>query len=219
MRQFRYLVFCTAALACASVPVLSPRTTSAAAANGQVSAKIDRLDPGVNLLVPPDATLEKEATGFIWTEGPLWLPTGKLIFAEIGSNSIRAFTPGSGTAIFLQPSGYRGHAPYGGPEPGSNAMTFDQQGRISIAGHAQRNVWRLERVDPHAQVTVLADAYQGKRLNSPNDLVYRSDGSLYFTDPPYGLRKQNDSDPEKELPFGAESRCCTGSRPPAVADS
>jgi gluconolactonase len=99
----------------------------------------------------------------------------------------------------MSPSGYKGSAPYGGPEPGSNGMTLDGKGRLTVAGHAQRDVWRLEEIDSHAEVTILADSYQGKRLNSPNDLVYRSDGSLYFTDPPYGLRTQTDIDPEKKL--------------------
>src|SRR5437764_12264731 len=78
-------------------------------------------------------------------------------------------------------------------------MTLDTHGRLTVAGHAQRDVYRLESLDPKAQITVLADAYKGKKLNSPNDLVYRSDGSLYFTDPPYGLRTQKDTDAEKEL--------------------
>src|SRR3984893_11807559 len=78
-------------------------------------------------------------------------------------------------------------------------MPLDQDARLSVAGHAQRDVWRFESLDPHAQITILADSYQGKRLNSPNDLVYKSDGSLYFTDPPYGLRTQKDTDPEKQL--------------------
>jgi len=78
-------------------------------------------------------------------------------------------------------------------------MTLDPDGRVTVAGHARRNVWRLESVDPKAQITVLADSYQGKKLNSPNDLVYKSDGSLYFTDPPYGLPTQSDNDPSKEL--------------------
>jgi gluconolactonase len=78
-------------------------------------------------------------------------------------------------------------------------MTLDALGRLTVAGHAQRDVFRFESLNPEGPVTTLADRYQGKRLNSPNDLVYRSDGSLYFTDPPYGLRTQNDSDPEKDL--------------------
>jgi len=78
-------------------------------------------------------------------------------------------------------------------------MTLDRSGRLTVAGHAHRDVWRLESLDPKAQVTVLADSFEGKKLNSPNDLVYKSDGSLYFTDPPYGLPTQGDSDPIKEL--------------------
>jgi gluconolactonase len=121
------------------------------------------------------------------------------MFADIPSNSIRQWTPGAGVSIFMQPSGYKGAAPYGGPEPGSNGMTLDGAGRLTVAGHAQQNVWRLERLDSKAPITILADTYQGKRLNSPNDLVYKSDGSLYFTDPPYGLRTQKDDDPAKQL--------------------
>jgi gluconolactonase len=85
-------------------------------------------------------------------------------------------------------------------------MTLDAKGRLTVAGHAQRDVWRLETMDPHGPVTVLADSYQGKKLNSPNDVAYRSDGSLYFTDPPYGLRTQNESDPQKELAFSGVYR-------------
>jgi gluconolactonase len=99
----------------------------------------------------------------------------------------------------MHPSGYKGSEPYKGPEPGSNGMTLDADGRVSVAGHAGRSVWRMESVDLKAQITVLADSYQGKKLNSPNDLVYKSDGSLYFTDPPYGLQTQSDTDPQKEL--------------------
>jgi gluconolactonase len=85
-------------------------------------------------------------------------------------------------------------------------MTLDADGRVAVAGHARRNVWRLESVDPKAQITVLADSYQGKKLSSPNDLVYKSDGSLYFTDPPYGLPTQADDDPLKEQPINGVYR-------------
>jgi gluconolactonase len=159
---------------------------------------VDRLDPAIAAIVPADARLERVADGFKWVEGPLWVK-GTLFFAEIPSNSIRRCTPGVGVSIFLQPSGYQGAEPYGGPEPGSNGMTLDARGRLTVAGHARRDVFRMESLDPHATLTVLADSYHGKELNSPNDLVYKSDGSLYFTDPPYGLRTQNDSDPHKTL--------------------
>lgn len=163
------------------------------------SLNVERLDPALDNIVPLHATLEKVADDFKWTEGPVWIPDGYLLFAEISSNSIRKVTPAGQVSIFMQPSGYKGKAPYGGPEPGSNGMTLDPQGRLTVAGHAQRDVWRLESLDPHATATVLADSYQGKKLNSPNDLVYKSDGSLYFTDPPYGLRTQGDKDPAKQL--------------------
>jgi gluconolactonase len=169
----------------AGVPVVTP-------------LKVDSVDPASSHIIPAGAKLERVATSFTWVEGPVWVD-GSLFFADIPSNSIRRWTPGKGVSIFLQPSGYQGSAPYGGREPGSNGMTLDPLGRLTVAGHAQRDIFRFESLNPEGVQTVLADRYQGKRLNSPNDLVYRSDGSVYFTDPPYGLRKQNDSDPEKEL--------------------
>ena len=170
----------------------------AAGDSASTPLKVDRLDPAIDRIVPAGAQLERVTTGYKWIEGPVWTH-GSLYFAEIPSDSIRKWAPGKGASIFIQPSGYKGSAPYGGPESGSNGMTLAARGRLTAAGHAQRDVYRLESLSPTAAITILADRYQGKRLNSPNDLVYRSDGSLYFTDPPYGLRKQNDSDPEKEL--------------------
>ncbi len=164
------------------------------------------LDPAFSSIVPAGAKLERLATGFKWTEGPIWIHSGSLLFAEIPSNSIRRWTPkGTGTTIEMQPSGWKEKG-FAGPEPGSNGMTLDANGRLTVAGHALRNVWRLESADLHSKPTILADHYQGKRLNSPNDLVYRSDGSLYFTDPPYGLATQSDEDKEKQLPFNGVYR-------------
>ena len=160
--------------------------------------KFDRLDPAIDQIIPKGAMLERIADDFKWVEGPIWV-NNELYFAEIPSNSIRKWTPNGGVSIFLQPSGYMGPAPYGGPESGSNGMTLDVRGRLTVAGHAQRDVYRFESLDPKGPFTILADSYQGKKLNSPNDLVYKSDGSLYFTDPPYGLRTQRDDDPEKQL--------------------
>jgi gluconolactonase len=175
-------------------------TTGGEAANKNITTlNVDRLEAGIDAIVPANATMERVATGFTWVEGPIWIPRGYLMFAEIASNSIRKLTLDGAVSIFLQPSGYKGAAPYGGKEPGSNGMTLDRSGRLTVAGHAQRDVWRLESLNPKGQVTVPADSFEGKKLNSPNDLVYKSDGSLYFTDPPYGLPTQGDSDPIKEL--------------------
>jgi gluconolactonase len=174
---------------------------TAMALSTAMAQEIQRLDPALDQLVPANAKLEKVAGGFDkWTEGPVWTHQGSLLFAEIPANQIRLWKPGLKDAkVFMEKSGYVGSKAYSGPEPGSNGMTLDPDGRVTVAGHARRNVWRLETLDPHASVTVLADSYQGKKLSSPNDLVYRSDGSLYFTDPPYGLPTQQDTDPEKEL--------------------
>ncbi|MGB6692494.1 MAG: SMP-30/gluconolactonase/LRE family protein [Terracidiphilus sp.] len=176
----------------APTPAASPDVLSSA------PLKVDRLDPTIDQIIPAGAALERIATGFTWTEGPIWAGDS-LYFADIPANTIHKWTPGSGVSVFLKPSGYKGAEPYGGPESGSNGMTLDARGRLTVAGHAQRDVYRFESLDPNATITILADSYQGKRLNSPNDLVYRSDGSLYFTDPPYGLRTQRDTDPEKQL--------------------
>ena len=170
------------------------------AAVSGISQEIQKLDPALDQIVPAKATLERVATGFNkWTEGPAWTREGSLMFAEIPANNIVKLVPGQGATVFIHPSGYKGTEPYKGREPGSNGMTLDAKGRLTVAGHAGRTVWRLESLDPKAQVTVLADSYQGKKLSSPNDLVYKSDGSLYFTDPPYGLPSHDDTDPTKEL--------------------
>jgi gluconolactonase len=174
--------------------------TFAAMSVSALTQQVQRLDPLLDYLVAPDAKLERIATGFKkWTEGPVWTNQGNLLFAEIPANNIDEWIPSKGVHVFMHPSGYEGSAPFKGPEPGSNGMTTDADGRVTVAGHARRNVWRLESVSPNAQITVLADSYQGKKLNSPNDLVYKSDGSLYFTDPPYGLPTQSDNDLAKEL--------------------
>jgi gluconolactonase len=162
--------------------------------------QIQRMDPQADRIVSAKAQLERAATGFNkWTEGPVWTRDGSLYFAEIPGNSILRWKPGGTASVFIHPSGYNGTEPYQGPEPGSNGMTVDADGRLTVAGHGRRNVWRLESLSATAQITVLADSFQGKRLNSPNDVVYKSDGSLYFTDPPYGLPTQGDKDPLKEL--------------------
>ena len=172
----------------------------AVVAVGAFSQDIVKLDPALDHIVGPDAKLERVATGFDkWTEGPVWTREGSLLFAEIPANNIIQWSPGKGASVFMHPSGYKGQEPYKGPEPGSNGMTLDADGRVSVAGHAGRTVWRMESTSPNPRITILADSYQGKKLNSPNDLVYKSDGSLYFTDPPYGLPTQGDDDPWKEL--------------------
>jgi gluconolactonase len=198
MRLSAFALFCSVSAAASAQTPATPAQPTSPTRITSTPLQVDRADPASSRIVPANAKLDRIATGFTWVEGPVWV-NGSLFFADIPSNSIRRWTPGKGVSIFLQPSGYKGSAPYGGREPGSNGMTLDAQGRLTVAGHAQRDVFRFESLNPEAVQTVLADRYQSLRLSSPNDLVYRSDGSIYFTDPPYGMRKQNDSDPEKEL--------------------
>ncbi len=183
----------------------------------QNKADVVRLDHGLDAIVPENAALEKLTDGFKWTEGPVWTREGYVLFAEIPSNRIMKWVPGGKTTVFMQGMGYSGKAPFGGPEPGTNGMTLDAKGRLTVAGHARRDVFRLESLAEGAKLTVLAERYEGKRLNSPNDLVYRSDGSLYFTDPPYGLPTQSDNDPKKELTFNGVFRIPNALSHPAGA--
>jgi gluconolactonase len=183
----------------------------------EVAATVERLDAAANAIVPAGARIRRLATGLTWTEGPIWVQGGYLLFADIPSNTIRRIVPGQPATIWLQPSGHLGSAPFKGREPGSNGMTLDVRGRLTVAGHAQRDVYRVDSLGDPARHTILADTYRGKRLNSPNDLVYRSDGSLYFTDPPYGLEMQNDSDPLKELKVNGVYRLAGALEHPAGA--
>ncbi len=166
----------------------------------EVNVDVERLDPAMNEIVGPNPKIFKLAEGFQFTEGPIWVPDGGyLLFSDPNSNIIYKYTPGKegDLAVFRTPSGYSGAdiAEYG--QPGSNGLTLDSQGRLTINEHGNHRVSRLEK---DGSTTVLADKYEGKRLNSPNDLVYRSDGTLFFTDPPFGLPKFFD-DPRRELPY------------------
>lgn len=172
------------------------RATLEATAGPEIT--IVRHDQRFDELVPQDAVVEQVVEGYAWVEGPVWNRTrGFLLFSEIPSNSIYKWEEGKGASLFLRPSGYTGTTPFPGPEPGSNGLTFDLSGRLVLCEHGDRSIARLEA---GGQKTTLVDRYEGKRINSPNDLVYKSNGDLYFTDPPFGLPKGME-DPGKELAF------------------
>jgi gluconolactonase len=150
-----------------------------------VSMTITSLDPRFDHLVPRDAALENTADGFTWLEGPVWHKAGGyLLFSDIPSNRVYKWKAGEGVSEFLRHSGYNGSVPFAGKEPGSNGLAFDAMGRLVLCRHGARHIGRLEL---DGRISVLADRYDGYRLNSPNDLVFRSNGDLYFTDPPFGL--------------------------------
>lgn len=156
-----------------------------------------REQPGLERLLSPDARIEVLASGFVWSEGPLWLPDeGCLLFSDIPPNSIYRWKEVEGISLWMKPSGYTGLGQYS-DEPGSNGLALDPQGRVTFCEHGDRRVSVLEK---NGGKRTLADSYQGRRLNSPNDLCYRSNGDLYFTDPPYGL-PQRAEDPTRELDF------------------
>jgi gluconolactonase len=167
-----------------------------ASAVEQAPYELVRSDPRVDAIVPEDAVLERVAGGFEFTEGPVW-KDGALLFSSPNTNAIYRLVPGERVTVFRPKSGYTGTDIGRYHQPGSNGLTFSPEGLLTICQHGNR---RVIRVNPHGDITVLADAYEGKRLNSPNDLVYRSDGTLYFTDPPFGLPQAFD-DPDRELSF------------------
>lgn len=170
--------------------------------------RVARKAAGLDALLASDATFEKLGDGYKWVEGPVWNRKGGfLLFSDIPNNVVHKWEPGKGISAFLQPSGYTGSAPFTGPEPGSNGLTFDNDGLLVLCQHGDRRVARRES---NGNMTILADRYEGKRLNSPNDLVFHSSGALYFTDPPYGLPGRWE-DPQKELPFqGVYRRAADG---------
>jgi gluconolactonase len=163
---------------------------------------IERLGARFDKLVPKDARVERIAEGFDWSEGPVWDRTRKvLLFSDVPMNTVFQWQEGKGVSVFLKPSGYTGSVPRGG-EPGSNGLLVDRDDRLILCQHGDRRVARLEVGNRFA---TLAGKYMGKRLNSPNDGVFDSNGNLYFTDPPYGLLKLN-ADPAKELDFNGVYR-------------
>lgn len=141
---------------------------------------VERLDPSIDRIVPADPKIERIATGFTFTEGPVWVSEGNyLLFSDPNSNLIYRWTPDGALSIYRTKSGYAGMDIGEYSQPGSNGLTLDREGRLTIDEMGNRRVTRLER---NGVVTILADNFHGERLNSPNDLVYKSDGSLYFSD-------------------------------------
>jgi gluconolactonase len=168
----------------------------------KIVGSVERLDPALDKLVPADAKMEVVGEGYAWCEGPVWVRDGQfLLFSDIPNNAVMRWDAKSGSKIFLKPAGYTGKAPRGG-ESGSNGLVLDREGRLVLCQHGDRRVARLASSwdNPQPKYVTLADRYQGKRLNSPNDAVADARGNIYFTDPPYGLEKGMD-DPKKELPF------------------
>jgi gluconolactonase len=161
----------------------------------EVNVEVIRHDDAINKIVGPNPKVFKLAEGFKFTEGPVWTRDG-LLFSDPNANTIYKYSKDGKLSVFKTPSGYSGADIAEYRQPGSNGITLDPQGNIVFNQHGNRRVVRLEK---DGTETVVADRFEGKRFNSPNDLVYRSDGTLFFTDPNFGLPKFGD-DPRKELP-------------------
>jgi gluconolactonase len=171
-----------------------------------VDVQVVRNDPALDAIVPPDVKAEKLAEGFLFTEGPVWVPDGYLLFSDPNTNTIYRWSDNDGLSVYRTKSGYSGFDIGEYRQPGSNGLALDREGRLTVNEHGNRRVSRIEKT---GALTVMADGFDGKRLNSPNDLVYKSDGTLYFTDPPFGLPMVFD-DRRKELAFSGVYRVSGG---------
>ncbi len=167
------------------------------------SSSIERLDPALDQLLAPGVVVEKLAEGFQWSEGPVWVPAqDALLFSDTQVNRVYRWKDGAGVSVFLEPSGFTG-TEYHGRERGSNGLTLDPRGRLTLCQHGDRRVARLAP-DGKSFETV-ADRFENKRFSSPNDLCFDRAGNLYFTDPPYGLA----SDEKPEIAFNGVYRLGT----------
>jgi gluconolactonase len=185
-----------AVLACSTPP-------SEPAAEEPGAGSVVRLDPAIDSIVPADAKIEKLDEGFMFLEGPVWISDGGyLLFSDVPGDTVFKWAPGAKSEPLLKPV-------YNGPPPeeqrgiGSNGLTLDSEGKLVLCEHGNRRIARMAVTGGDRET--LVDGFEGKKLNSPNDLVYHSDGSLYFTDPPYGLDGQDEA-PDKELDFNGVFR-------------
>ena len=163
---------------------------------------IEVLDPGLDAVISKETQIEILAENHEWTEGPLWIESEQmLLYSDIPRNAIYVWKEGEEASIYLQPSGFSGEN-FAGAEPGSNGLLLDMDGMLVLCQHGDRRIARMKNpiTKPEPSYATIIDQYESKRLNSPNDAIFKSNGDLYFTDPPYGLPEQME-DPEKELSF------------------
>jgi gluconolactonase len=172
---------------------------------------IERMDPALDAIISANAQPEIIAEGFEWSEGPLWLEETKtLIFSDVPKNIIHQWSEQKGLSVYLTPSGYTSSVPRGG-EMGSNGLTLTPDGKLVLCQHGDRRVAVMNAPvnDPKPDFTTISDNIDGKKLSSPNDAVVRSNGDVFFTDPPYGLPKQAE-DPTKETPYNGVYKASGG---------
>jgi gluconolactonase len=170
--------------------------------NKKTTGTIIKYDEALSSIIDTATKAEIIAEGYEWSEGPLWIEKhNMLLFSDVPMNTIYKWTEANGAEVYLKPSGYTGTTPSKCKEPGSNGLTIDTDGHLVLCQHGDRAVSLMDAPfdKPAAKFITLVNKYEGKKLNSPNDLVFNADGELFFTDPPYGLFTQDDSDSAKEI--------------------
>jgi len=210
MNRTTLRMIASASLALAALSLAAPLAAAPAAAPVM---SIERLDRGLDAVIAPGTKVERVTTGFIFTEGPMWRQ-GKLWFSDVQKDQLSTVTPDGKVTVLLNNSGGYHNAP-AGANSGSNAMVTDKDGSVLLT---QMGARRIVRLDAHNGIHPFLSDYHGKRLNSPNDLVFARDGALWFTDPPFGLFNGMDKDPAKELPFNGVFRYAHGQLQAVVTD-
>lgn len=188
----------------------------------RTTGSIEKIDPALDSIINADAVPEIIADSLEWSEGPLWIEKQQfLLFSDVPKNIVYKWTPEKGKEVYLQPSGYTDTAPNIRKEPGSNGLLLDGIGKLVLCQHGNRQVARMEAPveAPRAVFISLTGKYKGKQLSSPNDAAYNNAGELFFTDPPYGLPTQDDSDSLKELSFNGVYKVKTNGEMILLTDS
>ncbi len=187
----------------------------------KLTGTIERLDPALDAILDTTAQVEIIAEGFEWSEGPLWVESEKmLLFSDVPRDTVYKWTEAKGKEVYLTPSGYTDTIPRGG-EMGSNGLLLDRDNKLVLCQCGNRQMARMDAPlnKPEPKYISIAVTYRGKRFSSPNDATYNSAGELFFTDPPYGLESQSDSDPKKEIPWNGVYKVKTNGEVILLTDS